>query len=620
MMDRPDDQDLIDLIAALKGGEVDPARREPLLDRLRRDEAFQEAFVDEIRMLGMLKAVQSTEPRWLRLHDELGWGSGHRGADGGHEDEFMDRIRGVLPRRKLGLRPRWPLAAAAVFVVGLAAALWPRGGPEVPNTDGRPAPVAVAPPPPGGTSATVLAVVLKLEGARWELEEGPPPVEGGIVMARRLRLRSGFATLAFLSGVTLTLEGPADVDLVSMDRVFCRRGKLRARVPRGAEGFVVASPNSAVVDLGTEFALNVEDGGKSQVMVFEGMAEAALLDEEGSSRRTQLVGRSKSFDLDPRSGRIAEAGAEPGGFAPAPSLPIPALILDPSYAGAILRSRPRGYWRFETLADGAIPSEVPGGPPMRVNGPVAIDDAAGNGCAVFRAGAPEQFLSTDVPWELAREPGHAVELWFCSEGYGYASLVGLFPPRELNPPEQGSRFLHTLLLETTAYDRQSLHRPASLRLLHRWPLDVRVQENAYSSGVYIPRLWHHVVAQKRGDRMEVYLDGMPGRPLSLESDSPALPCNLVVGRRTPDTLDPKDSRSFVGRLDELAIYDHTLSAEEVRHHFRMADPGPAPNDPRAGRRSRGEPSPSRLDRAARPLAQICLNLKGGVPCGDADSR
>jgi hypothetical protein len=43
-----------------------------------------------------------------------------------------------------------------------------------------------------------------------------------------------------------------------------------------------------------------------------------------------------------------------------------------------------------------------------------------------------------------------------------------------------------------------------------------------------------------------------------------------VGRRTPEASNPHDSRSFVGRLDELAIYDHPLSAEEVRHHYGLA--------------------------------------------------
>ena len=61
------------------------------------------------------------------------------------------------------------------------------------------------------------------------------------------------------------MEGPADLELIAIDRVFCRRGRLRTRVPDGAEGFVVSGPGSAVMDLGTEFALNVEADGKARV-------------------------------------------------------------------------------------------------------------------------------------------------------------------------------------------------------------------------------------------------------------------------------------------------------------------------------------------------------------------
>ena len=75
------DEDLRDLLSAWLGGEIDAARGDELLARVRQDEAFRRAFVDEIRMLGMLRAVQSTEPRWLRLEDELGWSAAER-ADG----------------------------------------------------------------------------------------------------------------------------------------------------------------------------------------------------------------------------------------------------------------------------------------------------------------------------------------------------------------------------------------------------------------------------------------------------------------------------------------------------------------------------------------------------------
>ena len=72
------EQDLIDLLSIWRGGEAEPARLEELLSRLRNDAAFLQSFVEEIRLLGMLKAVQSMEPRWLALQDELGWGAESR--------------------------------------------------------------------------------------------------------------------------------------------------------------------------------------------------------------------------------------------------------------------------------------------------------------------------------------------------------------------------------------------------------------------------------------------------------------------------------------------------------------------------------------------------------------
>jgi hypothetical protein len=386
-----------------------------------------------------------------------------------------------------------------------------------------------------------------------------------------LRLRSGTATLAFLRGVTLTVEGPADIDLVAIDRVFCRQGRLRAHVPPGAEGFIVASPESAVADLGTEFGLNVEANGKSHVMVFQGSAEAALLDAAGAPEHLRILGQSEAIELDPRSGRIAMVAALASRFVASPDLEPPALILDAGYPASVLESRPRGYWRFQARTEGGVPNEVAGGPPLRVRGPVAIAvGPGGDGCAVFRPDAPEQFLTLDDTWELARAPGQAVELWFLADAYGYASLVGLYPPRELNPAGQSERYLHVFFVEALAWGVHALHKPPAIRFLSRWPLDIAQQDNLYSRRAYAPRIWHHVVAQMNEGRMELFFDGAMSQAVPLVPDRPAVPCHVVVGRRTPDVQDPKDSRSFVGRLDELALYDRPLSAEEVRRHYRLA--------------------------------------------------
>lgn len=454
-------------------------------------------------------------------------------------------------------------AVAAVFVLSALAVLpWAarrRGAGPV-------RPMALA------TAVEPLAMVTQLDAAQWEPEGGRHPAEGDVLGARRLWLRHGRVVLSFLSGVTLTVEGPADLDLIAIDRVFCRTGKLRARVPAGAEGFLVTSANSGVTDLGTEFSLALDANGRSRVVVVEGAAELALLDAKGAPQRTQHVEETESFELDPKTGRITEVVGEPVRIVPALAPLVPALPLNPRYADAVMESRPRAYWRFGEMAGSAIPNELPGGPPLRVNGPLTVERGPeGSGCVVFKASADEQCLTMDGAWELPREPGHAAEFWFLADRFEHAGLVGLYPPLELNPKGYAKRYAHLLFVELLAYQRQSLHPPATVRVHHRWPPHLTEENNLYSS-IYAPARWHHVVAQMAGGRMELYYDGVPSFTTPEPMAQPGLPCRLVVGRKTPDPLNRGDCRPFVGRLAELALYDHPLSDKEIRTHYQLVKP------------------------------------------------
>jgi hypothetical protein len=365
----------------------------------------------------------------------------------------------------------------------------------------------------------------------------------------------------------LTLQGPADLELDSIDRVFCHRGRLRVRVPDGAEGFIVAAPRSSVVDLGTEFALNVEEDGKARVMVFEGEAEAAVLGAADTSERSRLVEQSKAVELDPRTGDIKEAVADTGSFVASPGpLAAPALDLDPAYPAAVLRSRPWGYWRFGSLATGASPNEVPGGPPLRATGPVGVADAApGNGCAVFGAGRAVKYLELDGLWEPPCDPGYAVELWAMPEEYNHATLVALLPQMA----NRSTR--HFSLLELLACGRSPFPRVASVRFLHRPPLGNKGGVSVRNGTTYQLYRWHHLVAQRNGDQMELYMDGVLTRSQPLDPDRSTTPCRMLLGRLLTATQDaPEKYRPFLGRMDELALYDHPLSAEEVRSHYQLA--------------------------------------------------
>ncbi len=568
------DQDLIDLISACKGEDVGQSRREPLLERLRQDWEFQQAFVDEIRMLGMLKAVQSLEPRWLRLQDELGWSLDSPFAEKDREAVSMRKPRGVPPGR--GIRPeRWKWRAAAlVAAVGLCLIAVTTGYLRSPRhrREATSAVAVVTPPYPQIDVEVGIAMVVDLHEVRWERADEPHPSVGDLLAPGRLRLRSGRATISMLNGAVLIVEGPADLDLFSIDRIFCREGKLRTRVPKGAEGLVVSSPGASVLDLGTEFGLNVEAGGKSSVKVFEGKVEAMMRTGSGNQNISRYFNADHTFELDPKTDAIKDtdsAGSE--GFVAPLDLPVPPLSLDPSYPDAILASDPWSYWRFEASSSegDSVPNTLAGRPSLRVVGPVRFrSESENNHYAEFPARESAQYLAMDGLWEPPSRPGYAVELWFLPRGIDHSSLISMPAPSDTN--------FHFFFMETGSRNRHAMHPPATVRLLDRWPPAIGGGYNIYSKRTYTPYRWHHLVGQMNAGRMELYLDGEPTYSLRTDLDHPTIPCQVLLGRLSTLPIREGDNsrwfhgRPFVGLLDEVALYSHPLSLKEIQNHRRLA--------------------------------------------------
>jgi hypothetical protein len=339
-------------------------------------------------------------------------------------------------------------------------------------------------------------------------------------------------------------------------------------VPDGAEGFTVLAPGSAVVDLGTEFGFNVGPDGRAELMVFEGQAEVSVLDGEGHTLRSALLEEKHSVRVDPAAGRIREEALSPDSFVAAPELVCPTLALDAAYADAVRRAAPWGYWRFEALDGGAVPNEVAGGPALRAAGPLALAGAPGeNRSVVFAPKQPEQALVLDGTWAPPRDQGFAVELWLLSERFRLSALVGLVADAK------GRAERHVSLIELLGRSHALLYEPCTVRFLDRWPPGSTGGGNVFSTCRYVPYRWHHLVAQKAGDRLELYIDGEPAGVGQVESGAGTAPCRLLLGRlkQSPDTL-PNQVRPFVGRLDELAVYDRPLTLEEIRRHRELGAP------------------------------------------------
>lgn len=183
------------------------------------------------------------------------------------------------------------VAAAAVVMVFSVASLF----------RSRPADSGFA---PVEKLATGFGVVVGQVDAEWA--DGRLLANGDLLPAGELALVAGAAQIDLFSGVSVIVEGATQFEIVSPMEINLASGKMRARVPEAAHGFLVNSPEGQVVDLGTEFALDVVEG-QSIVHVLEGEIEWHPKDQ---SMQQLDGGQAIRYDADGKTeAMLADASA-----------------------------------------------------------------------------------------------------------------------------------------------------------------------------------------------------------------------------------------------------------------------------------------------------------------------
>ncbi len=170
--------------------------------------------------------------------------------------------------------------ASAILIVG-AAAFWfgHRDGArqQEQTADGREATGT------NSESESVMAghaTLRRSVDVRWA-EKSESYREGDVLPAGLLQFDEGVAEIDFFCGATLIVEGPASLNVESDWSVQVTSGRLRANVPPAARGFVVKAAGSEIVDLGTEFALDV-GAENAHVEVIDGEIELRGGEHDGN--------------------------------------------------------------------------------------------------------------------------------------------------------------------------------------------------------------------------------------------------------------------------------------------------------------------------------------------------
>lgn len=132
-----------------------------------------------------------------------------------------------------------------------------------------------------------VATLTASYNAQWQ----PKMLDAGSRLANEgtpMKLLGGLAKLRFDSGAELVLEGPAEFQILAEDRIELRSGKIYATVPQEAIGFSISTQNARIIDLGTEFGMNVDEQGNTYLHVIKGSTRLIAGEKSGKKDSVEV--------------------------------------------------------------------------------------------------------------------------------------------------------------------------------------------------------------------------------------------------------------------------------------------------------------------------------------------
>jgi len=154
----------------------------------------------------------------------------------------------------------------------------------------------------------------------------------------------------------------------------------------------------------------------------------------------------------------------------------------------------------------------------------------------------DDYVFIDGSFQL---PVYTMAVWFRSDGgSGARDLLSAYAPG----------VQHGILLE--------LQGAGTLRYLHRYPLGGSGGSNVYTTTTYDDGAWHHAAIVKSETQIVLYVDAEnAGSTPDSSVFDPADAFGLAVGVLDNERLPL--ARFFVGAIDDIRLYDRSLSQAEI---------------------------------------------------------
>jgi len=397
-------------------------------------------------------------------------------------------------------------------------------------------------------SPPVVAKLTELVETKWS-SPSTTLAEGSDLRAEPMKLVQGYAEIRFDGGAEIILEGPVEVKLEASDRISLFEGRLYARVPNYATGFVVQTPHATVVDYGTEFGVAVHNSGTTEAYVFDGNVELRAGPELIKHGPSTLLTENDAARVDD-TGKVSRITAQPHQFVKR----VPS-----SYELAVRRSNPKAYWRFEDCINrkfiNVSDPDIYGG---KYFGPVQIKEDGPR----LGKGIRAHVLEFDGRNGYAAVPGitaqdlstgaYSVVLWARPDEPGGQNII-------TSSDAKGPDYNHSLQIRMDEKGRFEFYVFSSEELEYTLTSEIAPEAGR----------WYHIGATLSSTgNMSLFVDGklagsskMMGTPIKTYD-------SVYIG--SPAGNDPQahweehSRKAFKGAVGEVAIYSRALSGQEIR--------------------------------------------------------
>ena len=215
----PPPAELLELMHSLREGVVPPEQMQRLQQFLDQSPEHQDAFLDCIELHLYLKSRATS-------------------AEGVCADSSLVDPASPVPESGATGPTRlcwWGVGGVAAIAAALLVAVVPWWGDD-----------------PDGSPIQACARVVEMAGARFAVGTArPPSTSDPLDMGAEYVLTGGMVKLRHASGAESIMRAPAVFSCASANELRLNLGSCSVHAPPGAEGFVVLTPSSRVVDLGT---------------------------------------------------------------------------------------------------------------------------------------------------------------------------------------------------------------------------------------------------------------------------------------------------------------------------------------------------------------------------------